>query len=471
MGFDQAPKKYRVLSKILIASQISVSILAVLLSQQTTNTAIQAASIYALLLSIMGLSNATQNQRDILHRFFHSYSTKIHHSIAFTSIASVACDSEDVMQQMLVSATAILFAIDAAIGIQIFMKVFKIMNKQMDNQNITESYLPRDERKAIARENRVEVKPNDRLPLALRENELLTKLFNQGWKFNMFNVDGQIFKQVAALSVIFAQLYFSSITLIMNHHNSVNAVAVFSLIYSSVSLYSFFNFSYVRDFDVIQVNFTPLALAATCIFYCVFARDAGLVLDGLSIALMADAYFALRFRDDSDEIDFTLLEQFSLQSWTEDSFNKDGFLTLQIAAISLIFSQVFFALVGVIDGASLQVMMLAFYLARFAQFLGNTVSGVRILQSNMTCLLLSCLLLTNLRGAGYMAAAQAILTIADAYVGALIFSLDKKKQAQNLLESFLSSLEGFKFVKKQIKIFDLKDSDEVEQLDEQFQKI
>jgi hypothetical protein len=35
---------------------------------------------------------------------------------------------------------------------------------------------------------------NDRLPSILKSNELLEKLFNNGWKFDLFNASGKTIK-------------------------------------------------------------------------------------------------------------------------------------------------------------------------------------------------------------------------------------------------------------------------------------
>lgn len=100
-------------------------------------------------------------------------------------------------------------------------------------------------------------KYNDRVPSMLKSNELSEKMFSKGWKFDLFNMTGQTCKVIAAASVIFAQLYFSLAGMIMQE--SVFATTVFA--YSSICLFSFLNVSYVRDFDVIQCNITPVVLA------------------------------------------------------------------------------------------------------------------------------------------------------------------------------------------------------------------
>lgn len=83
-------------------------------------------------------------------------------------------------------------------------------------------------------------------------------MFNKGWKFDLFNAKGQTTKVLAGASVIFAQLYFSLAALTMGNDSSL---AITVLAYSMICLFSFINVSYVRDFDVVQINFTPITLA------------------------------------------------------------------------------------------------------------------------------------------------------------------------------------------------------------------
>jgi hypothetical protein len=75
----------------------------------------------------------------------------------------------------------------------------------------------------------------------------------------------------------------------------------------------------VRDFDALQVNVTPILLA--------FAGAHIGIQDGFTYplagtiaALTADSYFALRYQEMSDTIEFTPFEQFSMVSWTQGAF-------------------------------------------------------------------------------------------------------------------------------------------------------
>lgn len=74
------------------------------------------------------------------------------------------------------------------------------------------------------------------------------------------------------------------------------------LIYSLIAFFSFMNLEYVRDFDAIQVNITPILMSIVGIFN-LFAGGEVLPMiatGGMTAALMADSYFGVRYTDDSD---------------------------------------------------------------------------------------------------------------------------------------------------------------------------
>jgi len=119
----------------------------------------------------------------------------------------------------------------------------------------------------------------------------MEKLFTTGWKFDLFNQQGFINKQIAAIAVIFGLMQFSIVNLLLND-NLLFSLAVLG--YSLVCLETFLNLTYIRDFDALQVNATPILLA--------FTGAALLINDGFSYALLgttafliADSFFALRY--------------------------------------------------------------------------------------------------------------------------------------------------------------------------------
>ena len=119
-------------------------------------------------------------------------------------------------------------------------------------------------------------------------------------------------------------------------------------------------------------------------------------------------------------------------------------------ALSFIFAQIFFSLTGVVSGRSYQILFLAFTFARLGQFLNDSLSGVRAFQSNMTGVLLAVLSLTQLFGFGYLAFFQSLTMIADALIGAAVFSLDKKNHFQKALGGLIQGLESVHSVRAKI---------------------
>lgn len=127
-------------------------------------------------------------------------------------------------------------------------------------------------------------------------------------------------KAITATVVILAQFYFSITTIIKSDlHRSYGVVV---LMYSLVCLFSFVNATYVRDFDAIQVNFTPIVLSIAGIL--AMQKGFEVIAFGTVFACIADSYFAMRFKEESDSIEYTSIEKFTLQSWTQGVFNKNG---------------------------------------------------------------------------------------------------------------------------------------------------
>jgi len=261
------------------------------------------------------------------------------------------------------------------------------------------------------------------VPEVLKGNELLRKLFTKGWKTEIFNEEGQIVKQVAAVSIVFALLYFSTTSLIMER--ATNPVTVFTLIYSAASLWSFLGLVHVRDLNTISKNVMPVLL---CFFATLFilTHERSIIFDAMAATLLIDVYFALRFQDGSDEIEFTMLERFCMQSWTQGAFEADNKLALQITGACFIFAELFLSITGLVANRPFQALFLTFALARLMQYVSDVFSGVRMLQSNMSGVLLALIGVTTMFGYGYFAFLQSMVMIADAYIGAAAFTMDKK---------------------------------------------
>jgi len=49
---------------------------------------------------------------------------------------------------------------------------------------------------------------------------------------------------------------------------------------------------------------------------------------GMTLSLIMDSYFALRYRDNSDQIEYNALELFARESWTAQVFNRQDNMSL-----------------------------------------------------------------------------------------------------------------------------------------------
>lgn len=90
-------------------------------------------------------------------------------------------------------------------------------------------------------------KYNDRLPEVLKKGDVAQKMFSKGWKFDLFNVTGQLNKQLAAVAIIFSLVYFSLVSLAYKDYHMCLSIII--NVYSFICLFSFLNVTYVRDFD------------------------------------------------------------------------------------------------------------------------------------------------------------------------------------------------------------------------------
>lgn len=198
--------------------------------------------------------------------------------------------------------------------------------------------------------------------------------------------------------------------------------------YVAICMFSYFNLTYVRDFDVLQVNFTPILLTVCGIV--ALQRQYDFFLMGMVLSLIADSYFALRYKDHSDEIKFNVVERFAMESWSQEAFNKAGQVTLQIVSLCFIGLQIFLTSVGAHDKDKLCFVLLAFYLVRLAQFILTTNLAINIAQSNFVCVCLAVMTIcTNfsLEMNLFTMLTCAVLT-ADAILGTAIFITHNKEE-------------------------------------------
>jgi hypothetical protein len=197
--------------------------------------------------------------------------------------------------------TVLPFAYDAAVGFYILKTLFSKNIEQREADLIEE-----------VNKTATEKEFNDRLPNVLKNGEVAQKMFTKGWKFDMFNVDGQLNKQLAAIAIIFGTLYFSLVSVAYKDHMCFSLIVI---AYSLICLFSFFNVSYVRDFDVLQVNIVPVILSVVGLITLNHSYSASML--AMTGALSLDSYFAIRYKSESDKIKYNPIELFAMESWTQ----------------------------------------------------------------------------------------------------------------------------------------------------------
>jgi hypothetical protein len=144
---------------------------------------------------------------------------------------------------------------------------------------------------------------------------------------------------------------------------------------------------------------------------------------GMVLSLVADSYFALRYKDNSDQISFSVVERFAMESWSQEAFNKAGQVTLQIVSLCFIGLQIFLTIVGAHNKDKLCFVLLAFYMVRLVQFILKTNLAINIAQSNFVCICLAVMAICtyNFQEMNlFMTLTCAVLTT-DAVLGTAIF--------------------------------------------------
>lgn len=203
-----------------------------------------------------------------------------------------------------------------------------------------------------------------------------------------------------------------------------DALSITVFVYSMICLFSFVNVTYVRDFDALQINIVPIALSLMAMSQLHYAETYEFCKVGLLVALIADSYFAIRYQESSDNIEFNNFELFAQESWTSGAFNKTYQIGLQIFGGAFIFAQIFFTLAAATNGQYFQGIILAFYIARLVQYLMNTMKGVEMFQSNMVCVLLAVISFNHISEFN-IGALQSLFLILDAYIGTVLFIVKK----------------------------------------------
>jgi len=364
------------------------------------------------MLSILNLSNATKNQKDAFSSFVQSYFSKLHNAIYYLFAAMYLCESNSL--KMAMGSFGIALLINALIGMNLLNNLY---GKGVRNSVVIESLIDSTEEE----ESVADKEYNNRLPKILESNELTTKMFSEGWKFDLFNSGKNTQKQLFGAAIIFAMVYFSLVETVMTQ----DTLSISVFVYSVICLFSYFNVTYVRDFDAMQINIVPIVLTIIAMIEVMHSSSLGFSLVGMTTALLADSYFAMKYQSSSDKLEFNNFELFAQESWTQSAFNNSNSLRLQIFAPTIIFVQIFLTMAGAMDGQIYAGLFLSFYMARLVQYLFASIKGVEMYQSNMICVVLAAIACKNTLGLDVMSTACAILMVLDAYIGAVFFAVKK----------------------------------------------
>jgi len=382
-------------------------------------------AIYAVILSILNLSNATKNQKDAFSSFVQSYFSKLHNAIYYLFAAMYLCESNSL--KMAMGSFGIVMLINAMIGMSLLNNLY---GNGVRNSVVVESLIEQTEEEDTVADKEY----NNRLPLILESNELTTKMFSNGWKFDLFNNGTNTQKQLFGAAIIFAMAYFSMVESVMTQ----DTLSISVFVYSMICLFSFFNVTYVRDFDAMQINFVPIVLSIIAMIEVMHSSTLGFSLVGMTTALIADSYFAMKYQSASKQLEFNNFELFAQESWTQSAFTNSNSVRVQIFAPTIIFVQIFLTMAGAMDGQIYAGLFLSFYMARLVQYLFASIKGVEMYQSNMICVVLAAIACKNTLGLNAISTACAIFMVLDAYIGAVMFVI-KRNIHVTIFDNQLSS--------------------------------
>jgi len=144
---------------------------------------------------------------------------------------------------------------------------------------------------------------------------------------------------------------------------------------------------------------------------------------GMVITMIADSSFALRYKDTSDKINWTCIERFAMESWTQNAFQQNKDIALQIVCAIFIFTQLALNLHGAQSKELICFLYLGFYVTRVVSFLLDTVLAIKMTQSNMTGVCLAIVGgVTIFSGVNsQMTNIAIVIMILDAILGSTIF--------------------------------------------------
>ena len=139
-------------------------------------------AVYAVLISVLNLSNATKNQKDAFSSFMQSYFSKVHNALYYLFAAVYLCPSNAL--QLAMGSFTLLLLVNSLMGLNILHNLFF---KRSRHSVVIEGLIEKTEE-----EDYSEKEYNNRLPKILESNELTTKMFSEGWKFDLFNKSDNI---------------------------------------------------------------------------------------------------------------------------------------------------------------------------------------------------------------------------------------------------------------------------------------
>lgn len=90
-----------------------------------------------------------------------------------------------------------------------------------------------------------------------------------------------------------------------------DTLSITVFVYATICLFSYFNVTYVRDFDALQVNFVPVVLSLVAMIEAMHSETVGVCFIGMIATLIADSYFAMKYQKLDNELEFNNFELFA----------------------------------------------------------------------------------------------------------------------------------------------------------------
>lgn len=132
------------MAKVLLSTEMAISVGAMVLFNYYSDESLvlSLSAIWASVISIMGISNATKNQTDSVSRYMQSYWTKSHNSVFYLSMA-MFYDME-FTGSFLFTLFGLTLLADASVGFYVLHQLF---STEKENIEIMEGFLSEEEPK------------------------------------------------------------------------------------------------------------------------------------------------------------------------------------------------------------------------------------------------------------------------------------------------------------------------------------